>query len=580
MTTPTVTATPNDLTSASRIGLAAGVSGSVGVILVPIFIVVFISIQRKSRDDPEGKRSRCFSWKPKEDVETGRYTRQPKESYAMTTPRIHVSQNEQFHAGDTPELRQQIAVPNGSRNHSSDPLEPIYNVSINSGRSSESTLSSISCPRSPAVSSIHEEDVSTSESPYQPGQITLIDDEYFITGQNFDPHKESRMGSTSSVHSNKTQLTRYSRQSTVANKALAQDNDSLKTDSTPDYNETSFRTTISSQSKRNTQISRHHLSQYTGSDSGYTGSAACTSHHETTSSTCSHDLVHATTGNRRRAWSPTSCLTDISSYEMVYEMFRSQITPECVTPTATLSDCTSKGVKYFDETNDFGLEIPEGAIPEGERITIDIGVALYGPFQYPEGLRPVSPVFWVCVRDQKLPQFLEPVKVTIPHFLNLETPEDIESLGLTFLKGDHEMNSQQMYRFYNIAGNACFEPLKRHGVLQTTHFCYLCISSKISRKLIRRAKFCVCAAIPCVMSPRQPAYVYFFATFLLRTCLDTLKKQIRKMPELQEHIKKEHDFQFSKHSHDPALGITLPHTSPAGWTVGLQFNKQVSLNEM
>ena len=67
--------------------------------------------------------------------------------------------------------------------------------------------------------------------------------------------------------------------------------------------------------------------------------------------------------------------------------------PTCFNPVATLSQCTHDGRRYYDEHNDFGLEIPAGAIPEGEGITIDIGVALYGPFQYPEGLRPVSPVF-------------------------------------------------------------------------------------------------------------------------------------------------------------------------------------------
>ena len=121
--------------------------------------------------------------------------------------------------------------------------------------------------------------------------------------------------------------------------------------------------------------------------------------------------------------------------------------PTCFTPVATLSQCTHDGRWYYDEHNDFGLEIPAGAIPEGESITIDIGVALYGPFQYPESLRPVSPVFWVCVRDQKDFKFVKPVKLTIPHCLNLKQYDDIESLGLTFLKGDHEMNPQQMNQF-------------------------------------------------------------------------------------------------------------------------------------
>ena len=48
--------------------------------------------------------------------------------------------------------------------------------------------------------------------------------------------------------------------------------------------------------------------------------------------------------------------------------------PTRFTPVATLSQCTHYGRWYYDEHNDFGLEIPAGAIPEGESITIDIGV--------------------------------------------------------------------------------------------------------------------------------------------------------------------------------------------------------------
>ena len=265
------------------------------------------------------------------------------------------------------------------------------------------------------------------------------------------------------------------------------------------------------------------------------------------------------------------CLMDTSDYQVVCNRFCSQITPECVTPTATLL-CTSKEMNFVDKTNEFGLKIPEGAIPEGKSVTIDIGVALYGPSQFPEGLRPVSPVFWVCIRDQKLFQFLKPVEVIIPHCINLENLDDIESLGLTFLKGDHETKPHQMYQFQQIEGGAFF---KKCGVLETTHFCYLCISSKISKETIERAMFCVYAAIPCVMSPQKPVYVYFFVTFLLSTCLETLKKQISRIPELSNHIVKKNDFQFSTPNH-PTLEIVLPKSPPAGWTVGLQFNKQVS----
>ena len=187
--------------------------------------------------------------------------------------------------------------------------------------------------------------------------------------------------------------------------------------------------------------------------------------------------------------------------------------PDCVEPIATLSNCTSEGKSYVNKANDFSLEIPEGAIPERESITIDIGVALYGPYQYPEGLRPVSPVFWVCVRDNTNFQFLKPVTVSIPHFLNIDSEDDIKSLGLTFLKADHEMNLQHMYQFQPTDGDVQFEEFKMDGVVRTTHFSYLCVVSKVSHDVISKAKFCLYAVIPRRVTPSytEQTYVYFFS---------------------------------------------------------------------
>ncbi|CAI8001530.1 hypothetical protein GBAR_LOCUS3210 [Geodia barretti] len=107
--------------------------------------------------------------------------------------------------------------------------------------------------------------------------------------------------------------------------------------------------------------------------------------------------------------------------------------PDHMTPIHIKAEKSSKRVWYNDKSNNLRLDIPRGAIPAGENFTIDFGVALFGPFQFPEGLRPVSPVFWICVRDQRNFQFSKPVTVSIPHFLNLENHDEIQSLGLTFL---------------------------------------------------------------------------------------------------------------------------------------------------
>ena len=143
--------------------------------------------------------------------------------------------------------------------------------------------------------------------------------------------------------------------------------------------------------------------------------------------------------------------------------------PKWMAPVGTLTDCTSDGRSYYDEHNDFRLEIPEDAIPEGERVTIDIGVALYGPFQNPKGLRTVSPVFWVCVRGCENFHFLKPVKITIEHCLSLDRDTDPHSLGLTFLKG-----IIVRARIRNISYNDCKEMRSLNSLLMTTtQYCIL-----------------------------------------------------------------------------------------------------------
>lgn len=59
--------TPDDSTSASIVGLVAGVGVSIGVILVVIIIIVLI-VCWKSRDDLKRKGKCCFTRKIKSDI--------------------------------------------------------------------------------------------------------------------------------------------------------------------------------------------------------------------------------------------------------------------------------------------------------------------------------------------------------------------------------------------------------------------------------------------------------------------------------------------------------------------------------
>ena len=185
-------------------------------------------------------------------------------------------------------------------------------------------------------------------------------------------------------------------------------------------------------------------------------------------------------------------------------------------------------------------------------------MALFGPFQFPEGLRPVSPVFWVCVRDQRSFFFPRPVSVTLPHFLDLCSEQDVKSLGLTFLKASHSKNSERMYEFSKTDGEVDFESSRRFGVLKTSHFCSLCIASTDRPECLRMTQFCLTSLVPrSTVSVGGKQHGYFFVTFCnLSTCLKKVNKFIKKK-KLGDYEKKHEPFYFKRFMRKPAENIAF-----------------------
>ena len=88
----------------------------------------------------------------------------------------------------------------------------------------------------------------------------------------------------------------------------------------------------------------------------------------------------------------------------------------------------------------------------------------------------MSPVLKLNVQDKPDFQFLKPVEVMLPHYLDL-TSEDDSYLGVEFLRAGHAMNSNQMYEFQQIESDkGIFK--NNFGILHTKHFCFLCIVAK------------------------------------------------------------------------------------------------------
>ena len=141
------------------------------------------------------------------------------------------------------------------------------------------------------------------------------------------------------------------------------------------------------------------------------------------------------------------------------------IVPKCIRPTATLQDCTSDGREYTDEANGFTLTLGKGAIARGDKLTIDIGVALHGPFSYPAGTRPISPVFWICVRGNEFYIFKKPVDITFQHFLHISSEEERARMGVSFVKAYHTPNHEGKYAFRKVSDCQAFKPNSRYGTV-------------------------------------------------------------------------------------------------------------------
>jgi len=176
----------------------------------------------------------------------------------------------------------------------------------------------------------------------------------------------------------------------------------------------------------------------------------------------------------------------------------------------------SRGDKYHSEDDDFTLTVPEGALPTGDSISIQVGVVPYGPvgpFKYPDGARPVSPIVWLCSTPKF--EFQKPLELSLPHCIDCNNEEDCRSL--TFLKAGHTANQgSKVFHFEKTDGKASFAPNASYGTLSMSHFCLYCVV-EYTREDTDRVNYCLVVVRPLRME--KISKIYFCLTYFLKTCL-------------------------------------------------------------
>ncbi len=185
------------------------------------------------------------------------------------------------------------------------------------------------------------------------------------------------------------------------------------------------------------------------------------------------------------------------------------------------------GREYAIHLHDVTIKIPPSAIVENHfSMDIEVGIMLTGPFVFPQNIRPISPIIWICIRNEAT--LCKPVEITLPHFLKFDALDSNE-LGLRFMKANHRaprlfVDGSKKFVFSNIGNDDTVYFTSHRGKLQTDHFCFLCIAAPDSRAICERASYCLTRVEPITWNPsKQKQDIYFIVSYSIKTCLDVSK---------------------------------------------------------
>ena len=175
--------------------------------------------------------------------------------------------------------------------------------------------------------------------------------------------------------------------------------------------------------------------------------------------------------------------------------------------------CGYEGGLFHSVPNGITIKFPRGAVPENHPlINVQFGVVLNGPFEFPDESKPISPFVWFCTDIADF-TFQKPVEIVLPHFLNADQSD---CRKLAFMKASH--NTSGDYIFKECTDTTKFRSRISHGVLLTTHTCFLCIAMKVSEVAMTKTNYCLVKVTPKNMDAMFN--ISFCVTYFLETCME------------------------------------------------------------
>ena len=167
------------------------------------------------------------------------------------------------------------------------------------------------------------------------------------------------------------------------------------------------------------------------------------------------------------------------------------------------------GAKYRNEGMGVMIEIPEGAVEEGMVVTIKVGIALHGPFNYPTNVHPISPVLLLC--PEKEIHLLKPIKIVLPHIMDSLQEDEVMLLKAHHFNGCSftPIKSESMMLFKQKRFNYC--------LFSINHFCYMCIGRDRSKSEAEKFGYDLTCVVPKVCKKSDKIFIYL--SFNMEPCI-------------------------------------------------------------
>ena len=180
--------------------------------------------------------------------------------------------------------------------------------------------------------------------------------------------------------------------------------------------------------------------------------------------------------------------------------------------------CDHNGVQYSMKDYGMTLIVPKGSVATGEEIHMEIGVTLYGPFNFPMGTRPISPILSVRLVEEKT--LAEPFQlhVILRHILGELTELKARHHQIQFCCSDFISSDPNSYKFHPNDGGLISQSFtSSYGLIITRKFCIFCMIAADTSELQSEIGYRLTKVI-CTSELKNEAYLYLSYDAYLQVC--------------------------------------------------------------